>query len=468
VALRCPTCLEPIPLDADPCPECGEAIAPPVSSNGMPSIPDDPPNATWLTMHWRPLVTLGTIMSLLFTGVVLRYLAPDRFSPSRATSAAQPPVPTCPSPCWSGEACQFGRCVWQRPNDLGHLAAVPSVSGPFSLPKDASDALLLDEERLAIALLTGTQIRSARTGEVMSLISEAPHSQRLHRIGEVVYVTAPTRIYVLHAASPRVLKTIELGALAEDLVVGSSGRRVLASLPAAHAVSVLSTEFHAEIERIQFGDDAVGPIGLDDSGTRALTTTGQIPLPGLRDPSGGAAYAFNPSRLGWEQDRVRASLLGNPVSVLMSPDGALSLVALRAEGALAPLSWLPSGAVRQEARIPICKEPEQIALVRSERRVLVRCNEGRSIQVLDLEKQTVLQGIDFNGRAVDLAVSPDSAQAAVAITSEGRGALALVDLRTYAVSTVPLTAEPTRVRFSPDGRAAVALSERSKVAWVIR
>jgi DNA-binding beta-propeller fold protein YncE len=433
----------------------------------MPSIPDDAPGSSWLALHWRPLVTLGAITGLVFAGVVLRYLAPDRFSPSRAASA-RATVPTCPSPCWSGEGCQLGRCVWQRPNDLGHVSAVPSVAGPFSLPKDTSDALLLDGDRFAVALLAGTQIRSARTGEVLSLISEAPQSRRLYRVGDVVYATAPQRVYVLQAAVPRVLKTIELGALVGELTVGASGRRVLASLPSAHAVAILATEYHAEIERIQFGDDPVGPLGVDDSGARALTTTGQVPLPGLREPSGGAAYAFDPSRLGWEQDRVRASLVGNPVSVLMTPDGEASYVALRAEDALASLRWLPSGAVRQEERIPTCNEPEQLELVRSERRAIVRCNEGRAIQVLDLEKREVVHTIDFSGRAVDLAVAPDSAQAAVAVTSDGPGAVALVDLRTYAVSTVPLGAEPTRVRFSPDGRAAIALSERSKVAWVVR
>ena len=465
---RCPTCLEPIARGADPCPECGEPIALPASSIGRPSIADEPPGASWLALHWRPLVTLGTIMSLIVAGVVLRHLAPDRFAPSRAASA-RAPVPTCPSPCWSGEACQLGRCVWQRPNDVGHLAAVPSVAGPFSLPKDASDALLLDDDRFAVALLAGAQIRSARTGEVLSLISEAPHSRRLYRVGDVVYAAAPQRIYVLHAAAPRLLKTIELGALVGDLVVGASGRRVLATLPSAHAVAILATEYHAEIERIQFGDDLVGPIAVDDSGTRALTTTGQIPLPGLRDPAGGAAYAFDPSRLGWEQDRVRTSLVGNPVSVLMAPDGELSLVVLRAEDALVPLAWQPSGAVRQEGdSIPTCNEPEQIELVRSERRAILRCNEGRAIQVLDLEQRAILQTIELHGRAADLAVSPDSAQAAVAVNSEGAGSLALIDLRTYAVSTVPLGAEPSRVRFSPDGRAVMAISDRSKVAWVIR
>jgi DNA-binding beta-propeller fold protein YncE len=464
---RCPTCLEQIPAGVDPCPECGEpmeAQAPPL---GFPSIPDDAPGASFLAMHWRPVVTVGAIMALIFTGVTLRYLAPGRFAPSRAASA-RAPVPACPSPCWSGEACQLGRCVWQRPNDVGHVAADPSVAGPFALPKDVSDALMLDGDRFAAALLTGTQILNARTGEVLSLVSEAPQSQQLHRVGDVIYATAPQRIYVIDASSTRVRKTIELGAPVFDVTVGASGRRALASLPTAHAVAILATEYHAEIERIQFGDDAVGPVAVDESGTRALATTGQVPLPGLREVVGGAAYAFDPSRLGSEQDRVRASVAGNAVSVLMTPDGEVSYVALRAEDVLLPLRWLSSGAVRQEERIPTCDEPEEVELVRSERRAIVRCNEGRAIQVFDLEKRALLRTVPLGGRAVDLAVSPDGAQAFVALTGDGTGALALIDLKTYDVSILPLSAEPTRVRLSPDGRVALALSDRAKVAWVVR
>ena len=68
-------------------------------------------------------------------------------------------------------------------------------------------------------------------------------------------------------------------------------------MPSAHTVAVIATEYHAEIERIQFGDDTVGPLGIDDSGKRALTTTGTVPLPGLPNAAGGAAYAFDPGRL---------------------------------------------------------------------------------------------------------------------------------------------------------------------------
>jgi hypothetical protein len=453
--------------------ECGEplnAVVPTIS--GSPSIPDDPPGASWLAMHWRPLVTLGAMAALFSTGIALRSLAPGRFLPPRAASrpAAATSPAGCVTACWNGEACEAGRCVWQRPNDVHHVAASaePIVGGPFALPKDVTDALPLDSERFAAALLNGLQLHNARTGGVLGLVSDAPQSRRLYRVGQVIYATAPQRIYVVDGGTTRLLKTIELGAQVGDVTLGASGRRALASLPSAHAIAVLATEYHAEIDRIQFGDDPVGPMGADDTGKRALTTTGQIPLPGLREPQGGAVYAFDPSRLASVQDRVRASMVGNPVSVLMAPDGEASYVVLRAEGALVPLEWLPSGAVRQQVRIPTCREPEQIELVRRERLGVVRCNEGRAIEIFDLQKRALVRRIPFNARVTDLAVSPDGEQAIVTLPSEGTGAVGLIDLKTFAVRLLPISAEPTRVRLSPDGSMALVLSNRAKVAWVIR
>jgi hypothetical protein len=56
----------------------------------------------------------------------------------------------------------------------------------------------------------------------------------------------------------------------------------------------------------------------------------------------------------------------------------------------------------------------------------------------------------------------------VALPGEGSGAVGLIDLKTFAVKLVPVSAEPTRVRLSPDGASALVLSDRAKVAWVLR
>lgn len=470
--VRCPTCLETIAAVAVTCPECGEAtaIATPPSTQRPGSIPDDRPDDSWLVMHWRPLVTIGFIWSLLCTGIALRHLAPDRWNLPRASSRASTPTAACTPGCWNGESCQLGACVWQPPNDVGHVGAVaaPIVAGPFSLPKDLSDALPLDGERFAVASLAGVQIHNARTGEALSLASDAPQSRALYRVGDVVYATAPQRIYVLDAATTRLIKTIEVGSSVGAVTVGASGRRVLASLPTAHSVAVIASEYHAEIDRIQFGDDPVGPVGTDDSGKRALTTTGHVPLPGLRDPTGGAVYAFDPSRLASAQDRVRASVTGNPVSVLMTPDGAASWVVARADHSIVPLSWLPSGAVRQAPRIATCREPEQILLLRKDRRALVRCNEGRALEVFDLATAKLLKHVPLGSRAVDMAVTPDGKEALVALPNDGQGSVGVVDLDSYEVTVVPLGAEPSRIRLAPDGTAALVVSDRSKVAWVLR
>ena len=466
--VRCPTCFEIVAPTGELCPECNEPLGQAVRASLRPGISLGKA-PSWLGLHWRPLVTGIVMIGLLCTGIALRSLAPGRFLPPKAASRSPSAVaPTCTSPCWNGEACQLGQCVWQKPNNVAHLGEQPLVTGPLTLPKDVSDALPLDEDRFALALLTGMQVHDARTGALITLVSDAPQLRSLYRVGEHLYATSPQRLYVIDVASTGLLKTIDLGANVGQVTFGANGRRALVSLPSAHAVAILATEYDAEIDRIHFGDDPVGPMGVDDTGTRALTTTGQIPLPGLRDPAGGAVYAFDPSRLASLQDRVRTSMLGNPVSVLMTPDGSTSYVVLRSEDALVPLAWQPSGSVRRGERVQTCREPEQIELLRRGRRALVRCHEGRALEVFDLGKGELLRHIPFNGRATDLVVTPDGEQALVSLTGDGTGSLALVDLESFAVKLLPLSAEPTRVRLTPDGRTALVLSDRAKVAWVVR
>jgi len=468
--VRCHTCFEVVTPDGELCPACAEPLVATRSFFFRPGVSGGK-QPTWLALHWRPLVT-ATVMAAVFgTGIALRNLAPTAFSIPKAASRATLPVthsPACAAPCWNGEACQLGQCAWQKPNDVAHLSAQPIVAGPFNLPKDVSDAVPLDGDRFALALLTGMEVHDARTGAALTLVSDAPQLRALYRVGEHIYGTSPQRIYVIDPQTTSLLKTIDLGAPVGQVSVGANGRRALVSLPTAHAVAIVATEYDAEIDRIHFGDDAVGPMGVDDTGTRALTTTGQVPLPGLRDPAGGVVYAFDPSRLASQQDRVRTSMLGNPVSVLMTPDGTWSYVALRSENVLVPLEWLPSGAVRRSERIPTCREPEQIELVRHGRRAVVRCHEGRALEVFDLRKNELIRRVAFNGRATDLVLSPDGEQAIVTLTNDGTGGLALVDLQSYAVTVLPLSAEPTRVRLTTDGRMALVLSDRAKVAWVVR
>ncbi len=474
--IPCPICLEIVAADAKLCPECGERTAPasflPASSRPA-SIPDDPPGAGWLKMHWRPLITMSAIFSLITAGIALRYLAPDRYQPPRRMGPpAAAAEPACDTPCWHGEACQMGRCVWQQPNNVGHIDKVPTIAGPFDLPRGMVDAMPLDADRFAVSYLLGVQITSTRTGSTLSLVSDAPQAQKLYRVGEVVYATAPRRIYVIDVPTTRVLKTIEIGSPVGALAVGASGRRVLASIPGARAAAVIAADYHAEVSRFYFGDDKVLQVALDDTGERALATNGRVPLAGLPAPRSannfGAMYAFDPTRLPSEQDRVRTGMMGNPVDVAMLPDSKTSYVVLREKDAVIQVERLASGAIRQTGRLQTCRQPEQIELIRRGRRAIVRCNLDRAVEVFDLHKRELTRQIPLNARVSDLVVTPDGRQAILLLVRDKAGAVGLLDLDTYDLQLHELGGEPHRVRLTPDGRAAVVISDRSKVAWVLR
>lgn len=475
--VRCACCLEIVPAEADVCAECGEGLGLDPESCGPESIAapssvamsaaEPAGDPSWWRLHWRPALTMGVIGTLLAAGIALRHLAPDRYMPPQKLKAA-PASAVCDSPCWNGEACQVGRCTWQPPNDVGHLPYTPMLAGPFSLPADVVDVLPLDPERFAASALRGVEIYASRTGEVLSLVSDAPQAQGLYRVGSAVYATSPQRIHVIDVESTRVLKTIEIGSPVQSLAVGVGGQRVLATVPGARSVVVIATDYHAEVNRFFFGDDAVGPIGIDDSGNRGITTTGRTPLPGLRGPQGGALYAFDPSRLASQQDRVRTAMVGNPVQVVLAPDGETSFVVLRDADRIVPLQHLPSGAVRRGEPITTCRQPEQMEIIPRGRRAIVRCNEGRALEVFDLTSRQLVRHIPLHARANDLVVLPDGSQALVVLPYDRAGALALLDLESYELTLTELSAEPHRARVTPDGRSAVVISDRSKVAWVVR
>ncbi|NUP09268.1 MAG: hypothetical protein HOW73_24720 [Polyangiaceae bacterium] len=470
--IRCPVCRERIPETASVCPECDENVgitAASPSSRG--SITDEIEGASWFRMHWRPVVAFGAILSVILSGITLRYLAPGRFAPvpkPAAVAEPKPPPETCNEECWVGESCQESTCVWQTPNGVGHVAARPGIAGPFPLPADFTDGLLLDEERFAIGLLTGTELRSTRTGQSLQLVSEASQTRQLVRVEGAVYAVGPQHIAVLDDQDLRLRKTLELGAIVSHVEIGVNGRRALVSLPGAHAVAILSTELHVELDRIRFGDDTIGPLGVDDAGKRALATTGAIPVAGLSDKQGGAIYAFDPGRLATEQDRIRAGMQGNPTSVLMVPNGKTGFVALRQAGKLRPIEWNAAGGIRLLDPIDACDQPEELGLLRTGRRGVIRCNRGRSLQIFDLVSGQTLRTIEFNSPPSDMIVTPDGEQIVVALPGASGGAIALVDTESFDVELVPLTEPPTRVRLSKSGDAVLALSDRSKVAWVIR
>ena len=428
----------------------------------------------WFGTHWRPVVTLTAIGALLGSGVALRSLAPEAFTTARAAAASSVTVAeaVCDIPCWNGEACEAGTCVFRAGNDVGRLPKSPTVAGPFSLPEDFVDVLPVDEERYFTSSMAGVHVASARSGEPLTLISDAPQARGLYRIGEVVYASSLQSIYVIETSSTSVQKAIEVGWPVADLAEGATGARVIVSLPAARAVAVIATDYHAEVSRFTFGEDQVGPVALDDAGKRAMTTNGQLPLAGFKASSHsttfGASYAFDPSRLPSRQDRVRTGMEGNPVDVMIAPNASTSFVVIRERDAVVPLEHPPNESIRQLPPIPVCAQPEQIELVRDGRRALVRCNVGRAIEVLDLARRQSVRRIEMNARVSDLVVTPDGKQAVIALPREGSGAIGLLDLATYELQLVPLSGEAHRVRLTPDGKVALAISDTTKVAWVLR
>lgn len=106
--------------------------------------------------------------------------------------------------------------------------------------------------------------------------------------------------------------------------------------------------------------------------------------------------------------------------------------------------------------------------MRRSRRALVRCNAGHAIDVIDLDTHERHQRIALGVRVSDLAISPDGTQAIAALPQGKKGAIAVIDLSEGTARLHSLPAEPHRVRLSPKGTTVLVLSDRSKVAWVLK
>ena len=236
-------------------------------------------------MHWRPLVTMGAMASLVCIGrrpSLPRARAASAAARRRAGDGRAPSTPGVQRAVLERRGLPRGavRLAARRTTSATSRRSEPTVGGPFALPKDVSDALPLDAERFAVSLLTGLEVHNARTGGVLALVTRrAAVAPALPR--------RPGRLRDRAAAHLRRRRGHDAAAQdhrdsARPSARSRSAPRAAACsprCPSAHAVAVLATEYHAEIDRIQFGDDAVGPIGADDTGKRALTTTGPGPAP---------------------------------------------------------------------------------------------------------------------------------------------------------------------------------------------
>ena len=134
-----------------------------------------------------------------------------------------------------------------------------------------------------------------------------------------------------------------------------------------------------------------------------------------------------------------------------------------------PLEWLPSGAVRQEARIPTCREPEQIELVRRGRRARRALQRGARHRGLRSRASASCSGTSRSTRASPTSPSrPTASRPSSRCPAEGTGFVGIVDLETFAVEVAPRQRPSRRASASrPTAATALVLSDRAKVAWVI-
>lgn len=401
-------------------------------------------------------------------GITLRYLAPERFAAGPTKDLRS--LAACAVPCWPGESCVGGVCTHAASRETTNLRADQAkVRGPFSLPKDATAVMAIDDAQFGVGGLLGLEFRDIVTGDVTSTLTEALHTLDLFRVDRWIYAVAPSKIHVIDPARPAWLKAIELGGRAWNLQTSSVGNRVVASIPTAQSLSLISPELHTEIDRIHVADDRIGHVAIDDVGARAVIVTGRSPVQGMREPSfDGALYAIEPNRYASEQDRIRASVPGNPVAVLLIPDGTKALVALRASGTIQALDATPSGSFRHAESVKTCREPDALELIRPLRKFAIRCADARSVEVMSIAPLALDRHLAFDERVTSMAVSPSGQQLALTLSGDGHGALALIDLTTGDMTQIRVSPEPTALTYSPSGRTLVLFAERTRQAWTVQ
>ncbi|GAB4202808.1 MAG: hypothetical protein OHK0013_16390 [Sandaracinaceae bacterium] len=256
----------------------------------------------------------------------------------------------------------------------------------------------------------------------------------------------------------QVVFTPDAGSLFWGLVVEGTGttRRVWASGGGENEILAfdLDTESGAltEIpdERITISSVTNGYVsGL------ALTPDGTLVAALMREH----ALAFFDTTTGTETRRVSLEPADFPYDVVTTPDGARAYVSLWGGGAVAIVD-VPTGMI--EARIPVGKNPQGLALSPDGSRLAVACSDSDAVVLIDTTTRTVASTFFIVGEDADRGSAPSSLRfsadgARLFVTSALDNAIDVLAVGGAALSRIgriPTLWHPTDVLPRADGSIA--------------
>ena len=443
---ECVACREDLLDDAAQCPHCGEPVRPPSV------VPPVVVGAPRLHRFREDLASsLRRLPRVARLGFLACGLAAFAGVAAMSLRGAPPRVASAP----------------ERPSAASSFAATPERTlshGFVPVGERATDVLAVGD-RLLVATRAGVEVRDLGTGQLVTLIADAPGVASLVRVGPTVYAAGDRAVFVLDVEHARLLRRVDMRASVGRPAVNADATRVLLPLPAAKGAATIATEYHAEIRRARF-DEGVASVEWSPDGTRALALTGRVATTirrwgwrTYRRPAravGTSVYAFAPISQGSQQEHVRLAVGAQPWSAaFLGNDRAV--VALRGEDALVELAWDASGAVRIGSRRATCSQPEQVEVIPGTTRVAVRCAAGRLVEIRG-ESEGDVRRVDLPGPGTAMVVSASGAVLWVAFGEGQSGGVVAIEAATGSVRRTDLGAPLAAIALAADGHTLMALS----------
>jgi hypothetical protein len=482
----CASCLEPLPPGAATCPACGE-----------PARVHEPTGG-------RALALLGALLVaavLAAAGIVLarRVYGPAVVAPGPTAATASASAAPSAGPAGSAASSAAEGAPRASP---GRLSAA-QIAATLTVPKDAADVLALSERRLAVARDGALAIVDAESGDAVLSAPEIAGARALRAVhgagvvlaalgegwiggGGVVPAARPAstaagvppaeeegqgRLAILDPRTARVLAWIHVRAVPlAGLAAATERGLVLLAEPERQAVAVLDAARLVEVARVPLGAP-VGLVAVDDRGAVALAGEG---APAEARPggaaAGGALLAFAP---------VPAALLGaalrpwrriqlpeHPAAVAISGDGAFGAAILRGRGEIARVDLAPGAALGLPGpRARTCAGAARLAIGAGA--ILVACEDSRAVALHDSATLALIATIELGGPALDLDLSPDRAQALLAVGPPASG-VAVVDIGRRQAATLAAGEPVEAVRYGVGGRVATAFAPTPRKVVVLR